>query len=679
MADEGRMDYTKRGLTKMADQLEKGDRVVIVLFDDKVCTPLENYVVGRDDPKLLQKVIDRMQPEGGTDMDLGLREGYAVASRKSDTHRRNRRVMAITVLSAGIIGLSNRISNRQHQAADRKQAFYLAEAGLAEAYAGLLAGRSGNVGSEADPARFGDGLFWVEATDEGADRVALESTGMVKSGRATLGLVAERGDVAVAALGIFSGQGLDVPSGVTIDGYDSRLGTYDAQEPRTARIASNGDIDVTGTEADPTTIDADLTAGPEREVSIAEDVTHSGTTGTAWEAVTLPPVEVPELTLGRGVRHTSPSPHVIPAGELGLEYLEVGAGAEVVLQGPATFVADHLVLESGATLTLDATSGPIRIYVGDGLSLGAGAAVATDAKAPEHVTIQVAGATEEPVELRATSAFEGVVYAPAAEVVVGPAFELHGALIADLLVLEPGARLHFDQELVGTARDSALPTFLSWRILELSTPTGSPTTRDPFRALGVDPATLARPADAHQDQRLVIKYEDTSGFLQSYDGWESAFDWSQVDTFVSGARDGVPFQPPGERGASVPRATGPPVANEPAGVDPVAEMLAAGGRTSAETRDALLAATPLTHQALVAVINLDTPMDSADLRAVLEANAPLRSAVLSQCINAAPLSSADLAAVLVASSPLTADVLTRVLARVPPLDLSDLLAVQGAQ
>jgi len=96
MSDEGRMDYTKRGLSKMTEQLDKGDRIDVVLFDDAVCTPLENFVVGRDDPSILRDVIAKMKPEGGTDMDLGLREGYAVAARKKGTHHRNRRVMAIT-------------------------------------------------------------------------------------------------------------------------------------------------------------------------------------------------------------------------------------------------------------------------------------------------------------------------------------------------------------------------------------------------------------------------------------------------------------------------------------------------------------------------------------------------------------------------------------------------------
>jgi Ca-activated chloride channel homolog len=96
MEDEGRMDYTKRGLSLMSDQLEPGDRLDVVLFDDAVCVPLENYVVGRDDPALLQQTLASMQPEGATDVGLGLRTAYDVQKRHTGTHGRNRRVMVIT-------------------------------------------------------------------------------------------------------------------------------------------------------------------------------------------------------------------------------------------------------------------------------------------------------------------------------------------------------------------------------------------------------------------------------------------------------------------------------------------------------------------------------------------------------------------------------------------------------
>lgn len=96
MSAEGRMEYLKRGLTKMQDQLVRGDRVDLVLFDDQVCTPLENYVVGRDDPSLLSSAISQLQPRGSTDLDLGLKEGYRIANARTDASDRNRRMMLIS-------------------------------------------------------------------------------------------------------------------------------------------------------------------------------------------------------------------------------------------------------------------------------------------------------------------------------------------------------------------------------------------------------------------------------------------------------------------------------------------------------------------------------------------------------------------------------------------------------
>ena len=96
MSAEGRMEYLKRGLTKMQDQLVRGDRVDLVLFDDQVCTPLENYVVGRDDPGLLSTAISQLQPRGSTDLDLGLKEGYRIANARTDASDRNRRMMLIS-------------------------------------------------------------------------------------------------------------------------------------------------------------------------------------------------------------------------------------------------------------------------------------------------------------------------------------------------------------------------------------------------------------------------------------------------------------------------------------------------------------------------------------------------------------------------------------------------------
>ncbi|HMV69904.1 MAG TPA: VWA domain-containing protein, partial [Myxococcota bacterium] len=102
MSAEGRMDYTRRALHLMSDQLHRGDRVNLVLFDHEVCTPLSDFVVGRDDPATLRQVIDAIQPRGSTNLDLGLREAYRLAASQA-TQARAGRVLLMTdaILNTG--------------------------------------------------------------------------------------------------------------------------------------------------------------------------------------------------------------------------------------------------------------------------------------------------------------------------------------------------------------------------------------------------------------------------------------------------------------------------------------------------------------------------------------------------------------------------------------------------
>ena len=130
-------------------------------------------------------------------------------------------VTVVTLLAMSYLELSNAQAKRQGRAADRKQAFYVAEAGLSESFAGMWIGKSGEVGSMAEPARFGDGLFWVEVEDLGDGYHKLDATGMYGAGRATLGIVVLEGGESVASLGIFSEDGVNIGPGTRIDRWDS--------------------------------------------------------------------------------------------------------------------------------------------------------------------------------------------------------------------------------------------------------------------------------------------------------------------------------------------------------------------------------------------------------------------------------------------------------------------------
>ena len=99
MSDEGRMSYLKRGMNQMLGQLKTGDLVNVVLFDHEECTPIENFVVGRDSPEILKKAIDRMQPRGSTDVNLGLSKGYELADRGYQPTYNNRVVLVTDALA----------------------------------------------------------------------------------------------------------------------------------------------------------------------------------------------------------------------------------------------------------------------------------------------------------------------------------------------------------------------------------------------------------------------------------------------------------------------------------------------------------------------------------------------------------------------------------------------------
>ncbi|MBN2195662.1 MAG: VWA domain-containing protein, partial [Polyangiaceae bacterium] len=79
MAEEGRMEYLKRGLLQMSDQLKRGDIVHLTVFDHRVCVPIRNFVVGRDNMSVLTSAIQRLRPEGATDLHAGLTRGYELA------------------------------------------------------------------------------------------------------------------------------------------------------------------------------------------------------------------------------------------------------------------------------------------------------------------------------------------------------------------------------------------------------------------------------------------------------------------------------------------------------------------------------------------------------------------------------------------------------------------------
>lgn len=472
-------------------------------------------------------------------MKLATSAGSRIARRGSALVLSLVAVGTVVVLAASFTHLASTIGNRQTHSVHKKRAFYLAEAGLAESFAAFSCGRSGNVGSEEEPALMGEGLFWVEATELIPGIVRLEATGMVGTGRAVLSLVAKRGVVEVASLGVFSNGPISLGAGSRVDAYDSSEGLYEEQLDKSGgSIASNDSITLSGTILMPTTIDGDVTPGPEATVTSSGTVTVTGSQTRSFEHIVLPEVELPELPLEEAQDHSSPYPLVIPPGKAGYSGLTVRSGAQAILQGPAIVVLGSLLLESSAELVFDTSGGPIELYVTDSLVASARSLLSTADADPSKVLIQVPGETSAPVQIRAQGAFHGIVYAPHTEVVLGASMNFHGSLVADALTLNGAAKLHFDRHLLELAGEKELPTVLSWRLEELGALEGG-MAADPFDVLGLDPSSMRRPAAALEDQSLDIHYYDAGDVYHRYTGPESCFDWTVVKAVIEATRDGV--------------------------------------------------------------------------------------------------------------------------------------------
>ena len=141
-------------------------------------------------------------------------------------------LIAVTVVAsagAAFLQLTTSMSKTQTASVQNSQAFYLAEAGLAEAFQGVRLGRTGTLGSATAPARYGDGLLWVEAVETADGQVRLTSTALAGRGRASLSYVLQPTD---SNLGIFSTEEMVIDDVILVDGFNSERGSYDAHIPK---------------------------------------------------------------------------------------------------------------------------------------------------------------------------------------------------------------------------------------------------------------------------------------------------------------------------------------------------------------------------------------------------------------------------------------------------------------
>jgi hypothetical protein len=448
-------------------------------------------------------------------------------------------VLTIGAISVCLLELDSARLKRQVASIDNKRAFNLAEAGLAEAYHAIATGHTGNVGSKTAPAKFGDGLFWVESTELQPNTYGLESTGMAGSGRVTLSLVVRRKPGSIASLGVLGSEDVNVGASALLDGYDSSTGGAPGSESISLR--SNGNITV-GSLA---RVHGDATPGPESSVLLSLGATVTGSTAPGGASVPLPEIVVPEFEYGDDVVHTKPSTLLLDAKEMAASVLKVGSGAKVTLVGPSTVVVDQLIVEDGGTLEIDSTLGPVSLYVTDWVNLKSLSALSFPNQDTAGFTMQVTATgvrdrdgdsiADPAMRFLATGPFYGTLYVPFARVALPAGFAFYGAVSGERLVLGTSAQVHYDEALMSEGDGAGGSVeLLSWRIVEVPVEIARDLAEDPFAILAVDKNALLAPADSLEavDNQIGVKYIDLGNVERTYRGPESGFDWGSVKLVI---------------------------------------------------------------------------------------------------------------------------------------------------
>jgi hypothetical protein len=451
-------------------------------------------------------------------------------------------VMAVGGLSVCLLELDSTRLRRQVASIDNKRAFNLAEAGLAEGRFAVETGHTGTIGSPEAPARFGDGLFWVTATEIAPNVIGLESTGMAGTGRATLSLVVRRTSRDVAALGVLGSQQVLLGKNARVDAYDSggERGApklperFDPATGVAVELRSNGDIEL-GEDA---RVFGDAIPGPEGSVELDDDALVTGSTAPAQIETQPAVIEPLALEQGGDLVHASGTRRVLAGDGKSYGEIRVGKNSTLVLRGPLQLSAARLRVQDKGKLEIDCAGGNVELHVTDWLDLQAGSQLAFPNEDTRGLRLLVSatgsrdrdgnGSIDAPVRFSASGPFFGSLYAPNARLALPHGFQLYGAVAAGILQLGEEAQVHFDVSLRGSDPTASVDVDpLAWKVIEIPREIARDLAEDPFTTLDVAKDQLKPPAQAYEaaDYELDVDYVDDAGVERKYKGRESDFDW----------------------------------------------------------------------------------------------------------------------------------------------------------
>jgi hypothetical protein len=387
-------------------------------------------------------------------------------------------VAAMIALSAALLITAAGDSREERGAREGMHARYVAQAGLSQAMYQLSRGQSGQVGTATAPQSFGRSRFWVTATNLATDLIQLRSTGVDDRRGACSELVVRSVPNTIYRFGAFGRENLHLDSNTRVDSYNSNNGTYASQATNLSGsnqyanpngdVGSNGDVELDQN----ANVWGDSFAGPGHSTTILGNASVSGSITPAPDPMELPVINVPSYA-NYGALTVNSNSMTLPPGNRAYTTLRINTSKTLNVTGPASIVINSLELRSGAQLIVDATGGPVELFVIDNFIMNSNAAIYSTSLRPNDVKLNLLSDNVinpdvtvqlDVIDFDSNSNIHGIVYAPNAEVIIDSNFELFGSLVARRVDLDSNVRIHFDEALL-TATSTGVPRFetVCWR------------------------------------------------------------------------------------------------------------------------------------------------------------------------------------------------------------------------
>ena len=262
------------------------------------------------------------------------------------------------------------------------------------------------------------------------------ATATVGREQQTAGAIYVREFTSLFADAIFGRTGITMNGNASTDSYDASLGAYGgANVFGTGNVRSNANISLVGNAQ----VRGDAMPGPEGVVT-GKTGSVTGLKDAASREKDLPPAAV-------------------PAGAVSLGAVDLkGKSTQTLTAG--TYTATSLEIAGNARLIIDASKGPVNLYVTGTIALGGNGVLNASGQPRNFNLVQVGNAG---VTVSGNSDFVGTIYAPDSALKINGNGALYGAFVGAAVDLNGNAAIHYDLSLKDLGVPGPLRVVAAWR------------------------------------------------------------------------------------------------------------------------------------------------------------------------------------------------------------------------